>query len=162
MTKTRPRMFYGWWVVVACAFALFLGPIPIMIFSFGVFLRPLVQEFHTGRGAISFAFTLQTTIPAFVLPFTGRLIDRVGAKRVIVLSTVLAAFILMSAYFCSGKIWHLYLFYVALGITAAGLAPVSYAHAIAHWFDRFRGLALSCTMAGLGVGALIMPTVAQQ
>jgi len=155
-------MFYGWWVVVACAFALFLGPIPIMIFSFGVFLRPLVQEFHTGRGAISFAFTLQTTIPAFVLPFAGRLIDRVGAKRVIVLSTVLAAFILMSAYFCSGKIWHLYLFYVALGITAAGLAPVSYAHAIAHWFDRFRGLALSCTMAGLGIGAVIMPSVAQQ
>jgi len=32
---------------------------------------------------------------------------------------------------------------------------------ISHWFDRHRGLALGLMMAGLGTGALIMPSVAQ-
>lgn len=71
MSGIRPRLFYGWWVVLTCALGLFLGPIPIMVFSFGVFLKPLIREFHTGRGAISLALTLATTILAFECPSPG-------------------------------------------------------------------------------------------
>ena len=73
MTKTRPRLFYGWWVVATSALALFLGPIPIVVFSFGVFLKPLIMEFHSGRGSVSLAFTLHNAVIAFGLPFAGRL-----------------------------------------------------------------------------------------
>ena len=161
MTKTRSRLFYGWWVVLTSALGLFLGPIPITVFSFGVFLKPLIQEFHLGRGAVSLAFTLFSTIVAIGLPFAGRLIDRFGTKKVILPSTFLASLILLSAWFCSGKIWQLYLFYMALGIATCGVAPVSYCTVISYWFDRHRGLALGLMMFGLGTGALIMPSVAQ-
>ena len=103
---------------------LFLGPIPIVVFSFGVFLRPLIQEFHSGRGAVSLAFTLHNTILAFGLPFAGRLVDRFGARRVILPSTFTVGLILLSAYFCSGRIWQLYLFYVGhWALPAAGWRP---------------------------------------
>lgn len=160
MTGTRPRLFYGWWVVLTAALALFCGPIPIVIFSFGVFLRPLIAEFHSGRGAVSLAFTLHNTIIAFSLPFAGRLIDRFGARKVILPSTAFVGLILLSAYFCSGRIWQLYLFYMALGIAGSGASPVAYSNVISHWFDRHRGLALGCTMLGLGTGALVMPSAA--
>jgi MFS family permease len=161
MPRARPRLFYGWWVVVTSALALFLGPTPIVVFSFGVFLKPLIQEFHSGRGAVSLAFTLHNAIVAFGLPFAGRLVDHFGARRVILPSMFAVGFILLSTYFCSGRIWELYLFYLALGVAGCGTTPVSYCDVISHWFDRYRGLALGFMMFGLGAGALIMPSVAQ-
>jgi predicted MFS family arabinose efflux permease len=160
MSGSHPRLFYGWWVVLTCALPLFLGPIPILIFSFGVFLKPLVRDFHAGRGTISFALTL-TTIGALCVPLAGRLIDRIGARKVILPANVAASLIFLAAYFCSDKIWQLYLFYLLLGIVISGVIPVSYCYVVSHWFDRHRGLALGLMMAGLGTGAVVMPTVAQ-
>lgn len=160
-TKTRPRLFYGWWVVVTSALGLFLGPIPIVVFSFGIFLKPLAQEFHSGRGKISLALTCTTTILALGLPFAGRLIDRFGARRVILPSTLMVGLILLSAYFCSSRIWQLYVLYLAVGVAGCGVGPVPYCTVISHWFDKYRGLALGFMMLGLGAGAVIMPSAAQ-
>jgi MFS family permease len=157
----RPRPFYGWWVVLASALGLFLGPIPICIFSFGVFLRSLSHEFHAGRAAISFAYTLFTLMGALWSPFAGRLVDRFGARRVILPSLVILGSILISSQLLSGKIWQLYVFYSLLGMITCGAGPVPYSKVISHWFDRYRGLALGLTMFGLGSGALIMPPLAQ-
>src|SRR5690349_14482846 len=105
MTETRPRFFYGWWVVLTAALGLFFGHIPIVVFSFGVFLTPLTQEFHSGRGAVSLAFTLHGAIVALAMPFAGRLVDRFGARKVILPSASMVGLILLSSYFCSGRIW---------------------------------------------------------
>ncbi len=157
--SVRPRIFYGWWVVMISALGLFLGPIPIVVFSFGVFLQPLTPEFHSGRGAVSLALTLHNSILALGLPFAGRLVDRYGARKVIVPATFLAGLVLLSASFCSGKLWQLYAFYMALGVSGWGVGPVPYGSVISHWFDRHRGLALGFTMAGLGLGASLIPSL---
>ena len=161
MNEKRPRLFYGWWVVLTCALGLFLGPIPTFFFSFAVFLKPFVREFHAGRGAVSIALTLETTTLALCVPFAGRLIDRFGPRKVILPANLAASLILLAAYFISDKIWQLYVFYLILGIVGAGVAPVSYCYVISHWFDRHRGLALGLMMAGLGMGAFVMPSAAQ-
>ena len=161
MTASRPRLFYGWWVVLTCALALFLGPIPILVYSFGVFLKPFVHDFGAGRGTVSLAVTIETFTVALCLPIAGRLIDRIGPRKVILPANAAAGLIFLAAYFCSDKIWQLYVFNLCLGIACSGLAPLSYCHVVSHWFDRHRGLALGLMMAGLGVGAVVMPSVAQ-
>ncbi len=161
MVRTRPRAFYGWWVVFTAALGLFLGAIPIVVFSFSVFLKPIAQEFHAGRGAVSFAFTLHNLIAGISIPFAGWLIDRFGARRVILPSMILVALVLLLSEFCSGNIWQLYAFYGSLGLLNCGAGPVPYANVISHWFDRYRGLALGLMMFGLGLGAFITPSLAQ-
>jgi MFS family permease len=146
--KTRLVVFYGWWVVLICALGLFLGPVP-------------TQEFHATRGAVSLALTLNSTIAAFCLPVAGRFVDRFGPRRVILPCTFVAGLFLLSASFCSGKIWQLYLFYSAMGLATCGIASVSYGAVVSHWFDRLRGLALGLMMLGSGLGAFVMPLAAQ-
>jgi MFS family permease len=160
MTQARARFFYGWWVVLIAALGLFLGPTPIVAFSFAVFLKPLIQEFHSSRGAVSLAFTLHATMVALTLPVAGRLIDRFGPRKIILASTCMVGLILLSAEFCSRNLWQLYLFYSLVGVASCGVAPVSYCDVISYWFDRHRGRALGFMMAGLGAGALIMPSTA--
>ena len=161
IAEKQPSALSGWLVVLTSAFALFLGPVPIMVFSFGVFLTPFSQEFHTGRAAVSFAFTLHNLIFAAGLPVAGKLVDRFGARRVILPATVLTGLTMMSASLCSGKIWQLYLFYMAMGVFECGSAALPYCNVVSRWFDRHRGLALGLMMCGFGSGGLVMPPLAQ-
>ena len=96
MTSKRPRIFYGWLIVFLSALGLFLGP-PLMVFSFSVFFKSLVADFHASRASVSFAFSLFNFVGALWIPATGFLIDRLGAKRVILASTLLYGVVLCSA-----------------------------------------------------------------
>ena len=160
-TKLHSRqIFYGWWVVLASAFGLLWG-IPISVYSFSVFFRPLMQEFHVGRAAVSLAFTLKLLAGALCATPAGWLIDRYGPRRVILIGTVIFGSILLANRFFSGSIAQFYFFYVLLGLSIHGVSPIPYGSLVSHWFDRRRGLALGLTMLGIGVGAVIMPSVAQ-
>jgi MFS family permease len=57
--------------------------VPITVFSFSVFLKPLMQDFHARRAAVSLAFTLHLIVAAFGAPSAGWLIGRYGARKVI-------------------------------------------------------------------------------
>jgi hypothetical protein len=52
------KVFYGWWVVVAAGVGLFTSYGPIIVSTFGVFLKSLSQEFGWSRAEISLAFSL--------------------------------------------------------------------------------------------------------
>lgn len=158
----RPRLFYGWVVVALSAVGLFLGA-PIVVFSFSVFFKPMVADFHASRAAVSFAFSLANTMGALSIPGVGMAIDRFGAKRVIVASTFLYGVVLCSALWVGSSLWQLYLFYALLNVAmTAGSAPVPYGVVISHWFNRYRGLALGLAMMGIGIGSVVIPALAQR
>lgn len=152
-------MFYGWWIVAACSLGLFLSTGPVVVLSFGVFVKSLIQDFHAGRGAVSFAFTLHNLTGAVCVPLVGRLIDRFGARRVILTGTATFALILVSSELLGTRIAHLYLFYTALGLVSGSACPVPYGVVASHWFDRRRGLAIGLMMLGLGLGAMALPLI---
>jgi MFS family permease len=162
MTSKRPRIFYGWLIVLVSAIGLFLGP-PLMVFSFSVFFKSLVQDFHASRAAVSFAFSLFNIVGALLIPCTGMIIDRFGAKRVILVFTLLYGLFLCSALWVGSALWQLYLLFTVLGVAmASGPAPVPYGVVISHWFNRHRGLALGLSMMGIGVGSVVVPILAQR
>jgi MFS family permease len=154
-------MFYGWWIVATSALGLFLGP-PVVVFSFGVFFKSLVYDFHASRAAVSFAFTLHNVVGALSLPVTGKLVDRFGARQVIIPATIIYALLLLSGRWLGSSIWQFYVFYTALGVASSGCNPVAYGVVISHWFNRQRGLALGLTMLGIGIGAIAVPLVAER
>jgi MFS family permease len=155
-----PRIFYGWRVVLGSAVGLFWG-VPISVYSFSVFFKPLMQEFHAGRAAVSMAFTLKLIAAALCAAPIGWLTDRYGPRRVILIGTGIFGAILFANWVFSGSIVQFYCFYLLLGLCTGCVGPIPYGSLVSHWFDKSRGLALGLTMLGIGLGAVIMPSVAQ-
>src|SRR5580658_10439617 len=104
------RVFYGWWVVLTAAVALFWG-VPVTVYSFSVFLKPLAQDFHVSRSAVSLAYTLRAITDAISFPFVGWLIGRFGARRLILPGAVMFGLVLLSVRFWSENIAQFYVFY---------------------------------------------------
>ena len=155
-------MFYGWWVALTAALGLFLNTATIIVFSFGFFAKAMGQEFHSGRARISLAFTIHNLTSALCVPLAGRLVDRYGPRRVLLPFTALLGLILVSSGILSAAIWQLYAFYFALGVVSGGAGAMPYTDVVSHWFDRHRGLALSVMMLGMGLGAIVIPSVSQR
>lgn len=134
---------------------------PLIVPTFGVFLKPLSQEFGWSRTQISLAFSLFTLGATITLPLIGRLVDRFGARKVIVSATLLFGLGVLSLSFLSAHLWHFYAVYLFLGIVGSGTTPVPYTKVISRWFDRQRGLALGLAAATFSVSASLMPPVTQ-
>jgi MFS family permease len=159
--RTRGKIFYGWWVVLAAGLGLAFHAGPLIVPTFGVFLKPLSQEFGWSRTQISLAFSLFTLGLTITMPLIGRLVDRMGARTVIVRAVLLFGLGVLSLSFLSAQLWHFYAVYLFLGIVGGGTAMVPYTKVISRWFDRQRGLALGLAGAAFSVSAALMPPLAQ-
>jgi MFS family permease len=162
MSRQPPRVFYGWVIVFAAGIGLLLGYAPVFVYSFSVFIKSLAHDFHSSRTSISFAFTLANIMQSVGAPLIGRWVDRFGARKVIVPSTVIFGLVLISFKYFSTSLWHLYAFFIVLGFLGTGTAPVPYGIVVSRWFDKKRGLALGLMMVGVSSGAIVMPPIAQR
>jgi MFS family permease len=157
------RRFFAnrWWVVVATVLGLIVGAGPIDVFAFGVFITPITHDLHIGRGLLSSGITLGALIGAVVSPFYGALLDRWGARRVMIPGIVLYALSVASFMFLrASPLAFMFAFFAVRGVVSPTQGPIPYSTVIAHWFDRQRGLALGIGMAGVGLGVALMPQLA--
>jgi MFS family permease len=160
-TPSRGGIYTGWWVVLASVLGLMVGDATVMTFSFGVFLNPIATDFGFSRGDVSLAFTLHVACLALSTPIVGRLIDRNGSRAVLMWGIVLFSAGVAGLSLITPSHTALYASFGLLGCVAAAVTPVPYSRALCSWFDRRRGLALGISLAGVGLGAAILPQVAQ-
>jgi len=120
-----------WWIVFASACGLLVGTGSIMIFSFGVFLKPVTEDLGITRGDLSAALGSATWLTALACPVVGWLIDRWGTRRIMIPGVL--AFALAVAGFGLMQAQPLYLVFVIFGIvglTGGIQTPVPYAAVI--------------------------------
>jgi MFS family permease len=94
-------------------------------------------------------------------PFVGRLVDRFGIRAVALPAIVLFSLSTTSVALVPASRVAFTCFYALMGLAAAGQTPLIYAKAISARFDAQRGLALGIAMAGVGLGAALVPQFAQ-
>ena len=143
---------------VRLALALVIGSIGSVGMWSVVVVLPVVQgEFGATRGAISLAFTL--TMLGFGLGgvATGRITDRFGIVVAMGLSIVFLGFAYVAAGL-STTLWQFIAVHILIGLgTSATFAPLM-AEA-SHWFERYRGLAVTIVASGNYVGGTIWPPI---
>src|SRR4030042_4988848 len=124
------------------------------VYSFGVFLKPMVSDLGWSRAAFSAAYSLTFVINGFLGIFAGRLCDRFGPRIVVMVCGWLIAlgYLIMSQVW---ELWQMYVFFTL--IIGTGLSGI-YGPAIstvARWFNKRRGLMTGIVIAGISVGTLV-------
>ncbi len=153
--------FYGWVVAAAAGFGLACGIATVVAATFSIFVGPIRAEFGWTSSASFWAPLAATATAALCAPYVGGLVDRLGARRVILASFALEALVLASFHAMNDSLAGFYARYVALGALGLGTTHVAFARVIATWFDRRRGLALGVALAGVGVGGVLLPVLCQ-
>ena len=150
-----------WWVVVGAVVGLFVCNGPVLAFTFGVFLKPLMADMGWDRAQASFALSFGGIFSAVMVPVFGFLMDRWSIRKVALPGiAIYAATVALLAMSPKSLLVFTLLFALAEA-TSAIQTPIGYAKAIAAWFDRRRGLALGIAMGGVGLGGFVMPQLAE-
>lgn len=157
--KTTP--FQGWRVLGAATVGLACGIATVVPASFGVFLGPLRAEFGWTQSETFTALLFITFTSALIAAPVGGLVDRYGARRVVLAGFCFQILLLASFAWLGPSLWAYYLRYFLLAVLAIGTTHVAFARVITLWFDRRRGLALGIALSGVGIGGFLWPLYAQ-
>jgi len=147
-------MFYGY-IIEASAFfimAMAWGANR----SFGVFVEPLLHDFGWSRTSISGAFTLSMIVLGMASLVAGKLTDRIGPKKVL----IVCALFLGGGYLLMSRITHIWEFYLYCGIltgigTSGMFSPIL--SLVARWFVKRRALMTGILVAGPALGITVIP-----
>ena len=159
MMTTTP--FQGWRVLAAATVGLACGIATVVPASFGVFLGPLRAEFGWTQSETFTALLFITFTSALLAAPVGGLVDRYGARRVVLAGFCFQILLLASFAWLGPSLWAYYLRYFLLAVLALGTTHVAFARVITLWFDRRRGLALGIALSGVGIGGFLWPLYAQ-
>jgi MFS family permease len=150
------RAYYGWWIVLAAFLNLFFV-VGTIFYGFPVFYPYFIESLGFTRAQVTQGFFfgfLFAGLPFGVL--TGTLIDRIGARFVILAGVGLVGLPLL----LMGWMTHFWQFEFlciveVLGYVLAG--PIPNQVLISRWFSRRRGRAMGYAYLGLGLGGMVAP-----
>jgi sugar phosphate permease len=159
LTKAGERMHAGWRSTFGATAALSVSASTCTIMCFGVFVPYLHRAFGWGIGAISLAAALLSISVMVISPIQGMLVDRFGARRIIMISIPLfgLAYAAMSQF--TGDIRQFYLMWVLVPLLGFGVWPSSYMKVVTSWFDERLGLAIGVANVGIGIGSVVLPAM---
>src|SRR5581483_10221398 len=150
-----------WWIVFGATLSMFVAQGPVILYTLGLFIKPLNQEFGWDRASISAAGGVAAICSAIAIPFVGSLIDRWGVRTVLLPVIVLCASSVALIALTPKSIVAFLLLFAITGVLGSGQGPLGYAKCVSAWFDDRRGLALGITMSGIGLGAAFIPQYTQ-
>jgi MFS family permease len=153
--------YYGWRVALAACFGVMAGFGSLFVYTFSVFVKPLGAEFGWTRETISRGFAIAAVTLGACSPFLGRWIDRFGPRRMILVCITIFGCGIGSLAVLRSGVWQFYVTCFVLGAVGNGAAHLAYSRSISTWFEKRLGTALALVMVGAGLGAMILPVVAQ-
>lgn len=156
ISKIR-NIHYGWIVVLGTALMLFGGA--GSRFSFGVFLKPVTEEFDWSRGSLAGALAIAGLATGGLRPVAGMLADKYDPKYVAAIGVLIGG-LALAAMSQVQELWQVYLTFIIMGIGFTLASPGAVAKIIGAWFTKRRGLAMSLAGTGSAAGETALVPIA--
>ncbi|MBT7756132.1 MAG: MFS transporter [Rhodospirillaceae bacterium] len=153
------RVFYGWVILGVAALGIFISGAG-QSHTFSVFLVHIQADLGLSATSISSAYAFATLAAAFGLPMMGRLVDRLGPRRMLVVVALLLGLACLAFGAAAGFLW-LAVAFAALRFLGQGSLMLNCSNLISQWFDRRRGFALSLMALGFSASMAIHPPLSQ-
>jgi MFS family permease len=124
--------------------------------AISVFDESLINEFGWSRGELKFRDFLNFAVVALFAPLGGLMLDRFGARRLLMLGCV----VLAGAYFAYSRLQGLvqmYAIHVAFALTLLTSGTMVVIVLVSSWFVEKRGLAIGIALLGTSAGSFVLP-----
>ncbi len=145
------------WLVLGTLFLAAGANVGSSNYAFGLFVEPLEATFGWSRTAISASLSF-TAVGSLASPIIGRLMDRYGARPVLVISLTLMgiSFLVRPA---MTELWHWYGLSFLQFIGISGITALPAGRLIAIWFPYSQGRIMGITVAGINFGGITIPFI---
>ncbi len=151
----KNRIFYGWFALAGVMLVIFVVG-GSFVNSFGVFLPVICREFGWSRAAVAAALSLGVVAFGLPSPLYGILVTRLGPRITLIIGNSLAAAGMICLSFVQ-EVWHLYLFYIIIGLGAGFGGYIPATTVLNNWFIRKRSLVFGMFIASAGLGGFLFP-----
>ena len=137
----RPRLYYGWYIVIATGFVMTIATVP-MFHAMTLWSVALVNHFKWQRGDLSLALSLTRIEGGLMGPVEGYLTDKLGGRKMVFIGFIILGFGFIVFSQIEAGIWPvgpLYMFYAAYMLMALGQGMGSWVPmmtTINNWFSR--------------------------
>ncbi|MFD4235895.1 MFS transporter [Streptomyces sp. NPDC058542] len=150
----RPSRIHRAWLMAAVAGAAIVTAGAFTTVP-GLLVTPLHEEYAWERGQIALAASVNMVLFGLTAPFAAALMDRIGARRVVMGALLLvAAGALLTGVMT--RPWQLVAYWGVLIGLGSGCLTMTFAAGItARWFDRRRGLVTGALSSSSHLGQLL-------
>ncbi|TFD99401.1 MFS transporter [Jeotgalibacillus salarius] len=149
--------FYGWLIVLIGGLGVFFSG-PGQTYFISVFIDQYIEDFGWSQTQVSSIYSAATLVSAFCMFFMGRLIDKLGQRKMVVIVSIMLA---MAAFFNSMVTNLVMLFFGVLMLRLFGQGSMTLIPntLIPQWFMTKRGKALSYMAIGGFASSAAFPPV---
>ena len=154
-TAVRPRVFYGWWIVLGGMLGMTIS-VGFNHHGINAFVRPLSDNFAVSITVVAGVISIARIETAFIGPIEGFLVDRFGPRTMMLIGVPIMGigFILISVAPNFPLFVAAFLFGVVLGSSLGFGNPIS--TAVANWWIRKRGRAFGILWIGTSLASMIL------
>ncbi|MEM7249970.1 MAG: MFS transporter [Pseudomonadota bacterium] len=157
--KLNSRFFYGW-VILAVTTVVMFGSGAGQSHWVGLFFEPLSDELGLSRTAVALAYGGATFVAAFFLPRLGRVIDRYGAARTLLVIAVVLSISCIG--FAATRNWtSIAVGFALVRFLGQGALALCCVNLVSQWFSARRGFAMGLMALGFPLSMAIHPPLGQ-
>lgn len=153
MSSASERVFYGWWMVIAC---LLIATVnwSLGVYGVSIYLYAITELRGWSIGVVSSAITFFYLTGACLSMPAGSLIGRKGPRGVMIVGA-LAMGTSVALLGLATVPWQVYAAFMVAGIGYACLGTTAITTTLAPWFERYQGRAVTIALFGASFGGIL-------
>ena len=152
----KTPFFYGWVMVFMAALTMFFTG-PGQTYSFSIFINHFIADFGWSRAQVNNYYAVATLVSGSTMFLVGKLVDRHGARKVTIITSILLTGSMFFLSFLTGNIIMLLIGFFLGRFSGQGVLALASGVITPHWFVKKRGLAIMLAGLGGSIGSAFFP-----
>lgn len=146
-----------WPLVLSAMMGLSFGALPMA--SLGLFMAPLKSEFGWSSSEVTLGMSLLAISGMLLNPFAGAVLDRVGARRMVLPGLVVCGITFAAFGLQTGGYAQWIALWLVLGLGMLALRMMIWNRAVSGAFTAGRGVALAVLLSGMSLTQAAVPAL---